>query len=109
MSYVDISGLDKAEVLVKLYNAARPMGMGFLQARPGDLSIEDARKLIGAEDPRDDMGFSRQGLYFDYLMGRPLKIDLSGDRLKTWGYDRDHGQGAAARALGLPLRVESDT
>jgi len=28
-----------------------------------------------------------------------MKVDLSGDVLKTWLYDRDNGQGAAERAL----------
>jgi hypothetical protein len=98
---IDISKMDKAEVLAKLYNAARPMGMGMLQARPGDLSIEDARRLLDDPEPKNDMGFSRAEGYFDYLYGRPLKIDLRGDQLHTRLYDRDHGQGAAARALGV--------
>lgn len=99
---IDISKMDKAEVLVKLYNAASPMGMGFLQAKPGDLSIEDARKLLRDEKPTNDLGFARdKATYFDYLHGRPLKIDLSGDKLDPRLYDRDHGDGAAARALGV--------
>ena len=37
--------------------------------------------------------------YFDYLNGRVMKIDLSEDMLDPWLYDRDNGEGAAARAL----------
>lgn len=38
--------------------------------------------------------------YFDYLKGRVMKVDLSGDKLNPFLYDRDNGQGAAAAALG---------
>jgi hypothetical protein len=30
-----------------------------------------------------------------------MKVDLSKDAFDPWLYDRDNGQGAAARALGL--------
>lgn len=36
---------------------------------------------------------------FDYLNGRVLKVDLSGDRFDPWGYDRDNGQGSAQAAV----------
>ena len=31
MSVIDLIGLDKAAVLAALYNASRPLGMGFVQ------------------------------------------------------------------------------
>ncbi len=37
--------------------------------------------------------------YFDYLAGRVMKIDLSGDELDPRLYDRDLGQGAAERTI----------
>ena len=38
--------------------------------------------------------------YFDYLKGRVMKIDLSGDsELDPRLYDRDNGAGAAERAI----------
>lgn len=84
---VDISGLDKAEVLKALYDAAKPLGMGALQFKPGDLSIEDARKAV------------EKDLYFDYYLGRPLKVNLSGDVVSMALYDRDQGDGAGAEAI----------
>lgn len=36
---------------------------------------------------------------FDYLKGRVMKVNLSGDTLNEWGYDRDNGTGAAERAI----------
>jgi hypothetical protein len=101
---IDIKGIDKAELLAALYNNSRPMGSGFLQAIPGDMTVEQARKEIESGDDSSRMfGKNRCGnreLYFDYLRGRPLKSDISGDTFDPWGYDRDNGgKGAAARIV----------
>ena len=37
---IDISGLDKADVLAALYNNSRPLGLGFLHATPEDMTHE---------------------------------------------------------------------
>lgn len=93
---ISIAGLDKARVLKALYDNARPLGMGFLQATEGLMSEEDAVKLVEAQA-------GRRGLYFDYVGGRPLKVDLSGDEFDPCLYDRDQGHGAAARAIASLL------
>lgn len=110
MSNIDISGLDKAAVLATLFNASAPAGMGFLQAANGPtvMSIEDAQKVInGFTSPE-----FADNLYFDYLFGRPLKINLSGDSFDPWGFDRDNGGNGTAARLIDELRaggpVESD-
>lgn len=84
---IDITGMDKAEVLCRLYNNSKPQGLGFLQATAGPMSIDQARKRL------------KDGSYFDYLAGRVMKVDLSGDVLDPSLYDRDNGAGAARRAL----------
>ena len=81
---IDISRKDKAQVLAALYNASRPIGLGFLQYDPTPMTVEEARELL------------KQTTYFDYLKGRVMKVDLSGDELETRLYDRDNGDGAAA-------------
>jgi len=104
---VDISGLGKAEVLQALYNGSRPMGMGMFRAvMLGNESIfmtlEEAEKALETgDDHEQDFGSFRGGkIYFDYLNGRPLKVDLSGDSFDPWGYDRDNGgDGTAARII----------
>jgi len=88
MATIDLSTLDKADVLAALYNASKPQGMGIHQFDPRPMTKEDARGLL-------DAGHTE----FDYLKGRVMKIDLSGQTLDTWGYDRDLGQGAAQRAI----------
>lgn len=87
---IDLKNMNKAEVLAKLYNASRAQGMGFLQASSAEMTVQEAQKLLDSGDGN-----------FDYLNGRVMKIDLSGDELDPWLYDRDNGQGAAAAALGL--------
>lgn len=84
---VSIKDLDKGAVLAALYNASRPQGMGFVQFDPKPMTAEQGGVLIKRQ--RD----------FDYLQGRVMKIEISGDEIDTWGYDRDNGEGAAAKAI----------
>lgn len=86
---IDISQLDKAAVLAALYNSAKPQGMGILHYMPEDMTHEQAAALLA----------SRNHPYFDYVQGRVMKVDLSGDSLDTYLYDRDNGPGAARAAL----------
>lgn len=85
---IEIKGLDKAAVLAALYNASRAQGMGVIHYDPNPMTIEEARDLL-----------STGQTYFDYYKGRVLKVDLSGDTLDAWLYDRDLGQGAAEIAI----------
>lgn len=84
---MDISKYAKADVLRVLYNNARVMGMGYLPFRPGDLTKEEAEKLL------------EENTYFDYLYGRVMKVDLSSDKIKTALYNRDNGKDAAEKAI----------
>lgn len=85
---INIKGMDKAEVLKRLYECSHLQGYGFLQAVPeGTVTVEHCRELL------------ERTTYFDYLYGRVLKVDLSGDEFDERLYDRDCGPGAAARAL----------
>lgn len=85
---MNISGLDKAEVLAALYNGSRQQGMGFLD-RSGQegMTVDHARGELSVRTR------------FDYLNGRVMKVDLSGDELNTWLYNRDNGDGAAERII----------
>ena len=86
--HVSIEGLEKHDVLAALYNAAAPQGLGFLQASSEPLTGQQARHYLSTTT------------YFDYLNGRPLKVNLDGDSFEPWGYDRDNGgEGAAAKVI----------
>lgn len=94
---INISGMNKAEVLAKLYNASQPLGMGILQFTPEDMTVAEAQAIIDAGTT--DVFHARNCLYFDYLKGRVMKVDLSGDQFDPALYDRDNGRGAAALAI----------
>jgi hypothetical protein len=85
---INIKGLDKAKVLCALYDASKPLGMGFLHYTPEPMQEADAQDLL-----------LKEYRYFDYLRGRVMKVDLRGDEFDPALYDRDNGQGAAERAL----------
>lgn len=92
---IDISGIEKAKLLAGLFNASKQQGMGFLDpdgATP--ITEEKAAEII-----------KQVGTNFDYLMGRVLKVDIGGDSLEEWLYDRDNGEGAAAAVIEK-LRAE---
>ena len=84
---IDLTKYDKAEVLAALYNHAKPQGLGFLHFRPEAMDKTEAAALL------------KDYTYFDYVAGRVMKVDLSGDELNPDLYDRDNGQGAAERAI----------
>lgn len=84
---INIKDLDKGAVLAALYNHSKVQGMGVFQARGGNMTTEEANKLL------------EQTTDFDYLYGKVMKINLSSDELNPWLYDRDNGQGAALKAI----------
>jgi len=93
---VNIKGLDKAQVLKALYDHSHVQGSGFLQAVPdGVVTVEHCAMLLGNQT------------YFDYLHGRVLKVELSGDEFDERLYDRDCGEGAAQRAVDS-IRAEKE-
>lgn len=85
---VDISGLDKAEVLKALYDNTIPLGLGILHWISGPMDIEKARAMI-----------ANGAVGHDYLHGRVMKVHIGGDEFDPWGYDRDNGEGAAQRVI----------
>lgn len=95
---IDISKLDKAEVLAALYNNSQPLGMGILHYDPKPMGKEEAGRLLEQSGERP---------YFDYLKGRVMKVDLSGNILRTRLYDRDNGSGAAFSAISHLLSQHS--
>lgn len=87
---VSLEGLDKAAVFAALYNAARPQGLGFKHYSSSTMSTNEARTRFGPS-------FGE----VDYVDGRVMKVDLSGEVFDPWLYDRDNGAGAAATVVNL--------
>lgn len=94
---LNIKDLNKAEVLKALYDHTHVQGMGFMQAVPDSfVTVEHCEELL------------RETTYFDYLYGKVLKVDLSGDEFDERLYDRDNGPGAARRAIATLLKGSVD-
>jgi len=88
---IDTTGIDRAELLAGLFNAALPgqnLARLAYDANPELMTIEEAQDLLNAG--RD---------YFDYHRGRVIKCDVTRDQISVLSYDRDNGEGAAARVV----------
>lgn len=90
---INIKHISKAKVLAALYNGSKVKGLGFLQAKSGQMTEEDAQEIL---DEYQEQGLD---LYFDYLHGKVMKIDLTGDEFNPRLYDRDNGEGRAAEII----------
>ena len=82
---IDITGIDKADVLAALFNAATP--------QPGDEYVMPPAKARILID-----GHPRKSLVFGEMNGRMLMVDLVDDFDPT-AYDAEQGEGAAAAAI----------
>ena len=96
---MDISKLDTAEVLAALWNHSKQQGMSVRDtrgARGEVMSVEQARAIL------DDSAT----LYFDYLWGRVLKVNLMNPHnVDLWLYNRDNGNGAGERVIASLTKV----
>ena len=94
---VAYGNLTKAEVLATLYNHALPRGLGIFAFIPGNMTVEEAEKLVARQTS------------FDYVQGRCLKVNLSGDKgFDEWLYDREYGNGTAQKAVDEASSAKSD-
>lgn len=86
-SKIDISGIDKIELLRALWTRQIVAAFfRFSEIPPPDFDESIAEKTI------------HDG-YIDYFCGRAIKADLSGDILDPRGYDRNAGAGRARESV----------
>ncbi len=94
---VNYGDLTKAEVLATLYNHALPRGLGIFTFVPGNMTVEEAEKIVA------------QTTRLDYVKGRCLKVDLSGNKgFEEWLYDREYGNGTAQKAIDEASSAKSN-
>ena len=91
---MNITGISKPALLAALFNASKQQGLGCLDWRGAhQMTEQEAAQII-----------DEQGMDFDYLRGRVMKISIDGDDLEARLFDRDNGPDAAERAIAH-LRV----
>ena len=98
---VSIGELSKASVLAALYNASAPVGVGFVEAITGP-AVMDTASAQNYIDQR------KGSLKFDYVYGRPIKVDLTGDSFDPRLYDCRNGGVGAARHIVEKLRKSNE-
>ena len=86
---VNIKGLNKAEVLLALWNRSHSQGMSFLGMDVAHPDIKTAEVWI-EQNPLLD---------FDYVNGHIIKCNIKGDEFDPYLYDKDCGVGAAAAVI----------
>lgn len=106
---IDISGIDKARLLQELHKRAGPPGRASAEReRYDELSYAEAEAWLR----RAYSTWSKKHS-FDYVHGRPVKVDFDNDTLReAWLFDRDAGPGkcleAVEAARGAPSPTLSD-
>lgn len=98
---IQIGNLSKASILASLYNASSPIGVGFVGAINGPVTMDD----VSARDYINQRGGN---LKFDYVYGRPIKVDLTGDSFDPRLYDRRNGGVGVARRIVEKLRKSNE-
>jgi hypothetical protein len=84
---ISIKGLDKAVVLQALHSASKAQSMGFMHFDPKGLSLAECNQVLESDT------------YVDYLQGRVIKVDFSGEEIDPYLFDRDNGTGALERVV----------
>ena len=95
---VSIAGLDKAQVLMWLYNCAS-CAIDADGAIDGPMRIEQATSVLSEQLAGGSSFFAR-------VRTRDLYVDIGGDLLDPTLYDEANGQTAAIRAIELAYRYQ---
>ncbi len=93
---VTIKSLDKALVLMCLFDFAKAGTSSVfnpLRIFAPELSLAKAKKLVA------------EAFVFDYVYGKAIKVDLSGDAFSPYLYDRDNGKGRAQAAIDYAKKL----
>lgn len=85
---ISIKGMNKANVFVGLFRAAKLQeGIEVLEFNPILMDKERAEKIL------------KNRTRFEYFEGRALKIDLSGDEFDPRFYNHENGPGIAEQVI----------
>lgn len=88
---------DRAVILAALYNGVHYQHKYFSGTLGHVMTADEAREILKSRS------------YFDYLNGRPMKVDLSRDTLNLAGYNFNNGSGRGPRVIREALSQEGDT
>lgn len=94
---IDITNKDLGEVIAALYNAACPVGNGFMQYNPDTWDMEYANMYL--ELYKDEITDYEGNIFIKYILGRPMCIGIRNGLIYVDGYNRDNERGLAQRII----------
>lgn len=98
---IDITGINKAQLLAGLYNRQAPLPgtVAFLSDLRRPMTEQVATVVLNlGEEPKGEW-------HFDYVHGRPIKLSFVGDTIEGEHlFDRNAGEGACARVVAAIRR-----
>jgi|WetSurMetagenome_2_1015567.scaffolds.fasta_scaffold1187402_1 hypothetical protein len=103
---VNIAGLDKGAVLKALHDGTKPLGRGY-EVAIDHLPLEQAQEEFAEVKRRYDT--LKRRVYFDYYHGRSLKVYLDQDEFDPQWYNKDAGEGTAARVIAALREQTGET
>ena len=68
---IDVTAAPLLDLVKAAYDLSKPQGLGFIHARPGDLSDKDAQDIIDYEKPGSGIAAR-----MDYVHGRACKLTV---------------------------------
>ena len=95
MRFVQIEGIPKDRVLMALYNGSKHPKQEFFLNQSAKKGMSEAVAQAHIELRRSH----GKRLDFDYIDGRVIKADITGDHFDSRCYDMENGHGAAQRAV----------
>lgn len=110
---IEITGIDLAEFVKKVYELSSPAGLGFLHFTPEPLTIEEAKHIV--EHSVDPYGFDKQTnelvLFMDYVKGRSCKMIVwqKGQKLfikKNWHDHTDYQLKQLLKHFNITITTE---
>ena len=95
---IEITGIDLVRFVQKIYDLSNPQGLGFLHYQEGQLTTEEAERIIDLW--KND---ERMALGMDYIRGRSCKMDVFKEDNKLWIYNDwyDHSEMQLIELLNL--------
>jgi hypothetical protein len=108
---IDITGIPKWRVVQALHKfSLGGRGMGILHEINRDLTEAEAQEILRLGDDASRMfpevRVGQPKLYLDYICGRPIKTDISGDTIDGAAFDRENGSEAASYAINWARAME---
>ena len=103
---IEITGIDRNVLLAALCNGTLPMGLGAMNDKAmTQITAEECAKEF------DDRPERKGVIMFDYVFGRPVKVNFvtEGDKVfldRTRLYDRDAGEGKCQQIVSLLKREQ---